>query len=120
MMKKMRRKDRQLNTEDTLTVLEQGEYGILSTICENGTPYGVPVSYVYSNNCIYFHCAKNVGLKLDNIGNNSNVCFTVVGKTELLPAKFSTKYESAIVFGQARLLKENEKKEPLLKLIEKY
>ena len=43
-----------------------------------------------------------------------------MGRTELLPAKFSTKYESAVLFGQARLLKEDEKKEPLLKLIEKY
>lgn len=120
MMKEMRRKDRQLSYEKTLSVLERGEHGILSTVCKDGFPYGVPVNYVYSDNCIYFHCAKNAGLKLDNIGNNPNVCFTIVGKTELLPAKFSTKYESAIVFGKARLLNENEKKEPLLKLIEKY
>ena len=63
MMKEMRRKDRQLSLEDTLAVLEQGEYGILSTTCKDGTPYGVPVSYAYSNGCIYFHCARNAGLK---------------------------------------------------------
>ena len=120
MMKDMRRKDRQLSLEDTLTVLEQGEYGILSTVCEDGTPYGVPVNYGYFNEHIYFHCAKNAGLKLENIRNNANVCFTVVGRTELLPAKFSTKYESAVLFGRARLLKEDEKKALLLKLIEKY
>lgn len=119
-MKEMRRKDRQLNTEETLSVLERGEHGILSTICKDGSPYGVPVNYVYFNGCIYFHCAKNAGLKLENIGNNANVCFTVVGKTELLPAKFSTRYESAILFGKARILAESEKTEPLLKLIEKY
>ena len=120
MMKEMRRKDRQLSAEDTMALLEQGEYGILSTVCGDGTPYGVPVSYVCFNNCIYFHCAKNAGLKLENIRNRADVCFTVVGKTELLPAKFSTRYESAIVFGKARLLEESAKKEPLLKLIEKY
>lgn len=119
-MKEMRRKDRQLNTEETLSVLERGEHGILSTICKDGSPYGVPVNYVYFNGCIYFHCAKNAGLKLENIGNNANVCFIVVGKTELLPAKFSTRYESAILFGKARILAESEKTEPLLKLIEKY
>lgn len=119
-MKEMRRKDRQLNTEETLSVLERGEHGILSTICKDGSPYGVPVNYVYFNGCIYFHCAKNAGLKLENIGNNANVCFTVVGKTELLPSKFSTRYESAILFGKARILAESEKREPLLKLIEKY
>ena len=119
-MKEMRRKDRQLNDEETLSVLEHGEYGILSTVCRDGSPYGVPVNYVYFNGCIYFHCAKNAGLKLENIGNNANVCFTVVGKTELLPSKFSTKYESAVVFGKARRLEEDAKKEPLLKLVEKY
>lgn len=119
-MKEMRRKDRQLNDEETLSVLERGEYGILSTVCRDGSPYGVPVNYVYFNGCIYFHCAKNAGLKLENIGNNANVCFTVVGKTELLPSKFSTKYESAVVFGKARRLEEDAKKEPLLKLVEKY
>ena len=43
-----------------------------------------------------------------------------MGKTELLPSKFSTKYESAVVFGKARRLEEDAKKEPLLKLVEKY
>lgn len=80
MNREMRRNDRQLNTEDTLSILEQGEYGILSTVSADGIPYGVPVSYTYFNQCIYFHCAKNAGLKLENIGNNANVCFTVVGK----------------------------------------
>lgn len=120
MNREMRRNDRQLNAEDTLSVLEHGEYGVLSTVNREDIPYGVPVNYVYFNQRIYFHCAKNTGLKLENIGNNANVCFTVVGKTELLPAKFSTKYESAILFGKARILAENEKNEPLLKLIEKY
>ncbi len=120
MNREMRRSDRQLNTEDALSILEHGEYGIFSTVSADGIPYGVPVSYTYFNQRIYFHCAKNAGLKLKNIGNNANVCFTVVGKTELLPAKFSTKYESVILFGKARILAESEKKEPLLKLVEKY
>ena len=66
MNREMRRNDRQLNTEDTLSILEQGEYGILSTVSADGIPYGVPVSYTYFNQCIYFHCAKNAGLKLEN------------------------------------------------------
>ena len=55
MNREMRRNDRQLNTEDTLSILEQGEYGILSTVSADGIPYGVPVSYTYFNQCIYFH-----------------------------------------------------------------
>jgi len=64
MNREMRRSDRQLNTEDALSILEHGEYGIFSTVSADGIPYGVPVSYTYFNQRIYFHCAKNAGLKL--------------------------------------------------------
>ena len=33
---------------------------------EDGYAYGVPLNYVYVDNSIYFHCAKE-GHKLDNI-----------------------------------------------------
>ena len=103
MFHEMRRSDRQLNEEDVQQILETGEYGVLSTIGENGYPYGVAVSYVYFDNKIFFHCAAGVGLKLENIAYNHNVCFTVVGRTEVLAEKFSTKYESVIAFGKANL-----------------
>jgi nitroimidazol reductase NimA-like FMN-containing flavoprotein (pyridoxamine 5'-phosphate oxidase superfamily) len=99
----MRRSDRQLNIEDVKQILESGEYGILSTVGENGYPYGVPVSYVAFDSKIFFHCATGVGMKLENIALNEKVSFTVVGKTEVLAEKFSTKYESIIAFGTAKL-----------------
>ena len=43
----MRRKDRQAGEEDILRILKENVYGVLSTISEDGWPYGVPVSYVY-------------------------------------------------------------------------
>jgi nitroimidazol reductase NimA-like FMN-containing flavoprotein (pyridoxamine 5'-phosphate oxidase superfamily) len=42
-------------------------------------------------------------MKLENIAFNEKVCFTVVGRTEVLADKFSTKYESIIAFGTAKL-----------------
>ncbi len=72
MFPKLRKKKRELSKEESVKVLIKGKEGILSTIGENGYPYGVAVNYVYHNGCIYFHCANN-GYKLDNIKNTNKV-----------------------------------------------
>ena len=95
----MRRSDRKLPEDEAKRILMQGEYGILSTIGEDGFPYGVPLSYAYDGEKIYFHCATDVGHKLENLNFSSKACFTVVGMTQVLPNKFATKYESVVVFG---------------------
>lgn len=118
-MKSMRRIERQMDEIEALEILKKGEYGILSTCGEDNQPYGVPLSYVVIDKNIYFHCA-GVGTKLDNIGVNDKVSFTVVGKTRVLQDKFSTEYESVIAFGKATTLKEEEKYEPLMEFIRKY
>lgn len=118
MFREMRKAERQLTDADAVAILEKGEYGILSTVSEDGYPYGVPVSYAYKDGVIYFHCARNAGQKTANLAANPKICFTVVGGTELLPDKFSTKYESVIAFGLAR--KAEDPKEGLLLLVEKY
>ena len=109
-MMEMRRSDRLMSEEDALRVLKEGEYGILATVDEELHPYGVPLSYVYMDNCIYFHSTSAGGSKYNNIKYNSKVSFTVVGKTEVLPDKFGTLYESAIAFGEAELVSEEEER----------
>lgn len=95
----MRRSDRKLSEDEAKQILMQGEYGVLSTIGEDGFPYGIPLSYAFDGEKIYFHCAVNAGHKLENLAFSNKACFTVVGKTQVLPEKFSTRYESVIVFG---------------------
>ncbi|MCM8711786.1 pyridoxamine 5'-phosphate oxidase family protein [Clostridium sp. SYSU_GA19001] len=119
MFREMRRKDRELNRAEAIEILKCCEYGILSTVSENGYAYGVPVSYVYENNSIYFHSAVE-GHKLDNIKNSNKVSFCVVGQTTVLPEKFSTKYESVVVFGKAIEVTGEEKTIALLALVNKY
>lgn len=119
MFKEMRRKDREIELNEIVEILKRCEYGILSTMGENGYPYGVPVNYVYMDNAIYFHCAVQ-GQKLDNLRNNNKVSFCVVGETRVLPEQFSTKYESIIVFGKANEIYDNEKNAALLEIINKY
>ncbi len=120
MVREIRNSRRILSAEMTEELLKKSEYGVLATISEDGTPYGVPMSYVFQDGVIYMHCALE-GHKLENLTANENVCFTVVDHTEVLPEKFSTKYQSAIVFGKAQLVEEREEKlHGILSLADKY
>ena len=119
MFREMRRKDRELKHEETIDILKNHSYGILSTADGNGFPYGVPMSYVLLNSSIYFHCADQ-GHKLDNIWQNSKVSFCVVGNTRVLPGEFSTRYESAVLFGKAVEVFEDEKYTALMEILKKY
>ncbi len=119
MYRDMRKAERQVTQEEAEAILRGGEYGILSLQGENGYAYGIPLSYVYDAATIYFHCATE-GKKLDCLAQNDKVSFCVVGATQVLPEKFSTKYESAIAFGRASLVEGEEKDAALLALVEKY
>lgn len=119
MFKGMRRSDREIIGENINSILMEGEFGILATIGENSYPYTTPLSYVYHNEAIYFHCALE-GSKLDNIRYNEKVSFCVIGKTKVLQEQFSTEYESVIVFGRASEIKGEEKKEALTAIAVKY
>ena len=118
-MKGIRRSDREITTQEAKDILDRAEYGIMSTVSKDGQPYGLPLNYAYKNDCIYFHCATG-GHKIENIEQNSKVSFCVVGKTKVLPEKFATEYESAVVFGVVSEVNGAEKHDALLWLLEKY
>jgi len=118
-MQHIRRKDREISTQEATELFASAEYGTLSTVCKDGQPYGIPLSYVYKNGCIYFHCALS-GQKLDNIADNPRVSFCVIGKTKVLPDEFGTEYESALAFGVASEIFGEERYDALVLLLEKY
>lgn len=118
MLHNMRRADRQLTANEVENILLNGEYGILATVGVDGSPYGVPVSYAYAESTIYFHGAKDVGHKYENLLHNPKVSFTVVGDTKVLPEQFSTKYQSVIAFGTVKPAVD--KRKGLRLLIDKY
>jgi nitroimidazol reductase NimA-like FMN-containing flavoprotein (pyridoxamine 5'-phosphate oxidase superfamily) len=117
----VRRTDRQIGEQEAISLLEEGEYGIMATVDEEGWPYATPLSYVYKNGLLYFHSAVS-GKKTENLAFNSKVSFVVVGKTKpVYTRSFTTIYSSAIVFGQAQLITEpTEKKKALYDLTIKY
>lgn len=119
MFREVRRKDRKLEDKDIVEILNNNNYGVLSSVSEDGYPYGVPLSYIYFNDSIYFH-GSTKGHKFDNITNNDKVSFCVVGKTQVLPDEFSTKFESVIIFGRAIEIFDDEKNMALLEIINKY
>ena len=105
-----------VSEDEALSILEAGEYGILST-ASSGEPYGVPVNYCYSKqeNCIFFHCALT-GRKLNNIKNNGRVSFTVVGWEKVVPEKLTTCYESVILSGNVQIVTDDVEKTEKLSL----
>ena len=119
MHKEMRRAEKALSNEEMLEIMNSSLYGVLSTVDKDGIPYGVPLSFVYDDNHIYFHCAT-VGQKLDNISDNNNVSFCVVTDVETIPEQFNTKYKSVIAFGKVFEVLADQKEDIFKKLIYKY
>ena len=133
MFKAIRRKEKQLTTEECTEILLKAEYGTLATMGSDGYPYAVPVNYVYHDASIYFHCA-NVGHKLDNIGNCSNVSFNVVTDVWVVPLipdektnesglrfnGFDTNFNSVIIFGRAKEVSKEEKMDGLRAFLKKF
>jgi nitroimidazol reductase NimA-like FMN-containing flavoprotein (pyridoxamine 5'-phosphate oxidase superfamily) len=117
MFPKMRRIKSIMSKEDTIKLLNRCDEGVLGTIGTNGYPHTVPLNYVLFNNKIYFHSAKE-GFKLRNIEDNPKVSFTVYDNVVIIQEKRTTYYQSAIVYGKAKIIPGN--KEVLMELIKKY
>lgn len=119
MFREMRRKKQVLSKEECELVLERGTSGVLAVLGEGGYPYAVPLSYVYTDGKIVFHCAKQ-GHKLDAIAKNDKVSFCVVDLDDIQPERYTTYFRSVIAFGRARVLEEEEKRAAIEALAAKY
>ncbi len=56
-MRGMRNSKRKTTDEKSEGDFGSGPFGVLSCRCDDGLPYGVPLSYALSGNALYFHCA---------------------------------------------------------------
>lgn len=119
-MRPMRRFRQELSPEECCRVLERQTNGVLAVLGDGGYPYAVPLSYVYEDGKIYFHCAKE-GHKLDAIRKDNKVSFCVVDQDKIVPEEYTTYFRSVIAFGTARILEdEKEKRGALEALAAKY
>lgn len=107
MFPEMRRKKQQLSNEETEEILRRGSHGVLALLGNEGWPYALPISYVYDEGRLYFHCAA-AGHKLEAIAREPRASFCVVDMDEVIPELFTTAYRSAIAFGRLRVLEDRE------------
>jgi nitroimidazol reductase NimA-like FMN-containing flavoprotein (pyridoxamine 5'-phosphate oxidase superfamily) len=87
-------------------------------LAADAEPYVVPLTYVYAEGTIIFHCALE-GRKLEFLRKNPKVCFTVgrqSGKTIRHPegAVCSADHDSVICRGAARIIEDAEERRRLL------
>ena len=116
----MRRKRQQLSKQECFDILERNTSGVLAVLGDDDYPYAVPLSYVFDEDKIYFHCAKS-GHKLDAIKKHNKVSFCVTDQDQIVPAEYTTYFRSVIVFGTMRVIEdEYEKRTAIEKLAVKY
>lgn len=117
----VRRQDRLLDEPQARELLAAGEYGVLSMVSPEGRAYGVPISYVWDGGeYIYLHAAPE-GEKLRALDGCAEVSFCVVGRTHVVPDRFTTEYESIVLRCRARRgLPPEERMHALELLLAKY
>ncbi|MBQ9060901.1 MAG: pyridoxamine 5'-phosphate oxidase family protein [Firmicutes bacterium] len=119
--RKVSRDKRQiLSKERSEEILAKASHGVLAVLGDGDYPYGVPVSFAYKDNTIYFHGMPS-GHKFDAMKNHEKVCFTVVETDNVVPEEYTTYFRSVIVFGRARIIEDLEEKHKIVDyLVEKY
>lgn len=118
MFREMRRKKQLLPPEKTAQIMTGGITGVLGVSGDDGYPYTVPVNYVYEDGFIYFHCAR-AGHKLDSIRASNKVSFCVIDSEEIVAQEFTAYFRSAIAFGQAAEVEDDEEKLRIMRMLNK-
>ena len=104
-----------------LEVLDRAPYVTVSFTRPDGTPYGVPLSLVRTDEkTFYFHCALE-GEKLDCIAVNPMVALSAVSRcTPTVGPKdgtFTLQYKSAMAVGKAEMVTDRDEKIEALRAI---
>ncbi len=117
----MRKASREMDAAFALEVFDKAPYVTVSMTRPDGTPYGLPLSLVRTDDrTFYFHCALE-GEKLDCIGHQPNVFLSAV--TKCAPTvgpkdgSFTLQFKSATAKGTAQLVSNREEKIEALRAI---
>lgn len=102
-----------MTDEETLSLIRSCRFAVLSLVDPDSLPYGVPLDYIYRDNDLYFHGAKE-GRKIDSIKMNPKGCAVIPGDTDVVPEKFGREYTSAIVEGPIELIDDPEMKRQVM------
>ena len=116
MFREMRRKRQALSSTEIIRILQRRTSGVLALSGSDGWPYAVPLSFVYDEGKIYFHCAGS-GHKLDIIRQNFRASFCVIDQDQIVPEEYTTLFRSVILFGQIRILEDPQEKRAAIEML---
>ncbi len=119
----MRRKDKEIeDTREIESIINRSDVCRIA-LCENNSPYIVPVCFGYRDNCLYFHSAAG-GKKIDIIKKNNRVCFEFDAHEGLIKSEnlcdWDMKYHSVVGSGKAFFIADPEEKTRALNIITEH
>lgn len=93
--------EREATFEDAQYILNHGEYATLSCVDEDGTPYGIPISYAMIDEKMYVHTGLGPGHKFENWERDNRVSIAVAIDLEPIYVEtfFTTRYASVVASG---------------------
>lgn len=112
----VRRTDKLMADERAQEMLAAGYCGRLATVSEDGSPYCVPLLYVWLDGEIFVHNTAARGHLRTNVDHESRVCFEVdevgdvfdYGRFE---CDVSISHRSVIAFGRVRVIEDRASKQ---------
>lgn len=107
MFRPIRRKSKEISTDETRKILHEARRGVLAVNGDEGYPYAIPINYYYDEKeqKIFFHGAR-AGHKIDALKMSDKVCFTVLGPEEIKKEQWAPYVKSAVVFGRCHLMED--------------
>lgn len=109
MFREMRRKNQLLPHEEAVQILKNATSGTLALLGDDDYPYAVPMSHLYQDGVLYFHCAAE-GHKIDAIRRHGKASFCVIQQDQVIEETFTTHFRSVIAFGSIRIVEDEEEK----------
>jgi nitroimidazol reductase NimA-like FMN-containing flavoprotein (pyridoxamine 5'-phosphate oxidase superfamily) len=125
---KLRRSDRAMSDEDGEALLHRALVGRIGTVDPEGTPYVVPLNFVFERQPrrIHLHLAKQPGHVASNLKFSPKVCFEVDEPGPLIATgetacETGHAYESVVCFGRAHTVTDEPERTRVVRLfVRKY
>jgi uncharacterized protein len=111
----LRRADKVMTQEELKAFLAASYCGRAATVGRDGWPYAVPNLFVWMDERVYLHTARQSGHFLANIQFSDRVCFEVDQPGETFPygaveCDTSIAFRSVVVFGRIDIVSDAETK----------
>ena len=117
----LRRRERGLTIEKARRVIEESDFGVMSTVDAQGVPYGVPIHFALEGNKLYFHgTVSEDSRRALNLQVNDRVSICFVRHCRVVQDELSTDYASAIVSGRVCLAEGEDKARCINALIRRF